>query len=193
MPEPDLAADALLWERARATGSAQRDELARLAAEIGRAELRRRRAPEAEADDLAQEVVRSTLAYLERGGPAPQDLGAFLKYRAWGVLSDFRKRQRARPMPLTLEQAHDPADPAPTRSEGERRQTLAALADCRARLTAEQRATIELRYLEGLDGESIAARLGVHRNTVHVRVHRALSALRECLERKGLLAEDVEP
>lgn len=183
-----------MWECARAPDAPERAALAQWAADAGRGELLRRRAPPTELDDLTQEVVRSTLAYLERGGPPPRDLGAFLKYRAWGVLSDHRKRQRARPMPLELDPSHDLADPvAAPHSEGERRQTFAALEQCRSRLSDEQRATIELRYLAGLDGDAIAARLGVHRNTVHVRVHRALIALRECLERKGLFAEDLQP
>jgi len=168
--------------------------LARRAADIGRSELVRRRASPADIDDLTQEVVRSTLAFVGRGGDAPKDLGAFLKYRAWGVLSDHRKRLRARPMTFELEPHFDRAGAsAAPEVSSERRQTLAALQDCRSRLSAEQRETIELRYLAGLEGESIAARLGVHRNTVHVRVHRALIALRECLERKGLFAEDLEP
>jgi RNA polymerase sigma-70 factor (ECF subfamily) len=183
-----------LWGRVRATDAAARSELASLASRIGLAELERRGAARGDLEDLAQEVVRSTLAYVERGGPAPKDLQAFLKYRAWGVLSDFRKRLRARPMQHDEDGMRDHADPGQgPQARAERLQMLAALADCRARLAAEQRETIELRYLEGRDGAEIAERLGVHRNTVHVRVHRALIALRECLERKGVGVEDARP
>jgi RNA polymerase sigma-70 factor (ECF subfamily) len=187
-------AQAQLWERVRSGFADAREELGRLASSLARAELVRRRAAPGDLDDLAQEAVRSTLAYVERGGPAPTDLSAFLKYRAWGVLSDHRKRQRATPMHALSAEAFERPDPARGPSErSERLQVLETLRDCRSRLSAEQRQTVELRYLEGLEGEAIAARLGVHRNTVHVRVHRALLALRECLERKGLRREDAQP
>lgn len=183
--------DGLLWERAAAPGR-EREQLAELAATIARSELIRRRASPADLDDLAQEAVRSTLAYVGRGAPAPRDLEAFLKYRAWGVLSDHRKRLRAQPVQTSREPSFEPLDPARgPRETSQRRQLIDALADCRAALSTEQRETIELRYLSELEGEAIAARLGVHRNTVHVRVHRALIALRECLERKGVAREDA--
>lgn len=176
-----------LWQRARAPGPA-RDELAELALATARSELARRGAPAGDVADLAQEAVRSLLAYVARGSDAPRDLGAFLKYRAWGVLSDFRKRQRSKTVHAPLQSLPlEPADSARgPRESAERRQLLDALADCRSRLNAEQRATLELRYERGLEGDAAAQHLGVHRNTIHVRVHRALLALRECLERKGL-------
>lgn len=190
--DPSDHAERELWRRVHESDLGARGELASLAARIGRSELERRGAARGDLEDLTQEIVRSTLAYVERGGPAPKDLAAFLKYRAWGVLSDHRKRLRARPMEHEDFSLRDPAasgdGPA---ARAERRQTLAALADCRSRLAAEQRTTIELRYVEGLEGAEIAERLGVHRNTVHVRVHRALIALRECLERKGVGVEDL--
>ena len=186
----DLPHPRELWERARAAGP-ERDELAELARAIARAELARRGAASRELADLAQEAVRSTLAYVARGADAPEDLRAFLKYRAWGVLSDHRKRQRSRavhaPLPSEPSELADPA--RGPRELAERRQLLAALADCRSRLNAEQRETLELRYGQGLEGDAAAQRLGGHRNTVHVRVHRALIALRECLERKGLAGQ----
>lgn len=176
-----------LWRRARVAGPA-RDELAALALATARSELARRGAPPADAADLAQEAVRTLLAYVARGEDAPRDLGAFLKYRAWGVLSDYRKRQRSKSVHTPLQALPlEPADRARgPREHAERRQLLDALADCRSRLSAEQRATLELRYELGLEGDAAAQHLGVHRNTIHVRVHRALLALRECLERKGL-------
>lgn len=185
-------AERTLWERSQQADERARSELAALAEGLARSELARRRAPPEELADLVQEAVRSTLAYVGRGAPEPKDLSAFLKYRAWGVLSDHRKRQRARPMQIDSDAAPEPLDPGRgPQAASAQRQTLAALADCRSRLPAEQRETVELRYLQGLDGAEIAARLGVHRNTIHVRVHRALIALRDCLERKGLSVEDA--
>jgi RNA polymerase sigma factor (sigma-70 family) len=70
-------------------------------------------------------------------------------------------------------------------------QVEAALEDCRARLTPEQQVVLSMRYEGELESETIANELGLHRNTVHVRVFRALQSLRECLARKGYEAGDL--
>lgn len=169
-----------------------RERLATLAHSVALAELARRGAPSGAREDLAQEVVRSTLAYAARGGPAPKDLATFLKFRSWGVLSDHRKRlRRAPPMQSSTEEL-----PGTSRSPervAELGQLRRALADCVARLSEEQRSAVELRYQRQLDSAQIVSELGVHRNTLHVRVFRALAALRECLARKGFGMEDLEP
>jgi RNA polymerase sigma factor (sigma-70 family) len=190
----DAAGDDGLWERCRAGDAGARERLAELARACALAELVRRRAPREAVADLAQEVVRSTLAFLARGGAAPRELPAFLKYRTWGVLSDHRKRMRTT-LPLA-DAAAAPERKAPEATperSAHRLQLARALADCRQRLAGEQRETLELRYEGQLDSQAIADQLGLHRNTVHVRVFRALAALRECLGRKGFAAEDLEP
>jgi RNA polymerase sigma factor (sigma-70 family) len=121
-------------------------------------------------------------------------LAAFLKYRAWGVLSDHRKRMRTALPTVDSGSVREPAarDPDPERRAAQR-QLVAALGACKERLDADQRATLDLRYSSHLDADDIARRLGVHRNTVHVRVFRALEKLRECLERRGFAPEDLDP
>ena len=184
--------DALVWEHARRGDPAALARLAELAVEIARRELRRRGAPASDLDDLVQETSRSTLACLAAGGESPRDLRAFLKFRAWGVLSDLRKKMRTSPTSTAGDAAFEVVarDPGPDR--GLRNAQLeAALADCRARLSPEQRVVLEMRYEGGRESEAIASELGLHRNTVHVRVFRALHSLRECLARKGVEAGDL--
>jgi DNA-directed RNA polymerase specialized sigma24 family protein len=48
-----------------------------------------------------------------------------------------------------------------------------------------------LRYDAELATEAIQRRLGVHRNTIHVRVFRALEQMRNCMSAKGFGAEDL--
>ncbi len=186
--------DPNLWELARAGVESARTELAARAHRVALDELRRRRAPASDLDDLAQEVARSTFAFLERGGEAPTELTSFLKYRAWGVLSDARKRMRTQ---LPLVNADAMAERSDERSgpesEAERRQLLAAVRECQSKLPPDQRETLALRFGEQMESDAIASRLNVHRNTVYVRVFRALQSLRECLARKGLSsAESAE-
>lgn len=179
-----------LWRRCLAADGGAREELTRLAHAIAERELARRGARPSDRADLAQEAVRSTLACLASGADAPRDLGAFLKFRAWGVLSDFRKRMRTQA--AEIEDAGQVAgrDAGPDR--GLRAAELReALDDCRAKLNAEQRETLRMRYDLGLEADDAAARMRSNRNTVHVRVFRALAALRDCMRRKGFDAEEL--
>ncbi|NUP95042.1 MAG: sigma-70 family RNA polymerase sigma factor [Planctomycetaceae bacterium] len=169
-----------------------RERLAKQAHAVASAELARRGAPLAAREDLVQEVVRSTLAYAARGGPAPKDLATFLKFRSWGVLSDHRKRLRRAPPMLSPTTELPDNDRGPERV-AELGQLRRALAECVERLSPEQRSAVVLRYQRQLDSTTIAAELGLHRNTLHVRVFRALAALRECLARKGFGVEDLGP
>ncbi len=180
------------WTAARAGDETARAELARLAHEVGLRELAARRVAPAEAEDLAQEAVRSFLSYLGGSGAAPEEIRAFLKWRALGVLSDHRKRRRARAMEITHERPPEVAveglGPIALALAGQVRE---ALADCRERLGPDARAVLALRYEGGLDAADIAERLGVSRNAIHVRTFRALASLRECLGQKGIDPEDA--
>ncbi len=184
------------WEAARRGDVTARDELARLGHAIALRELKLRRVAPADTEDLAQEAVRSFLVYLVGPGETPAEIRAFLKWRTLGVLSDHRKRRRARvmetsqhdPEELTLEPAVQGRGPV---AAAVAEQVRDALADCRSRLGADMRAVLALRYDGGLDAGAIADRLGVTRNAIHVRTFRALAALRECLLRKGIDPEDV--
>ena len=184
--------EAETWPRAARGEAAARERLGALALEAARRALSARGVRGAELDDLVQESARSTLAYLASGAAAPTELRSFLKWRALGVLSDHRKKLRAAAVIPVREDPPEPAaaDPGPDRGlrsgEVER-----ALADCRARLSAEQRVVLEMRYEGGREAEAIARELGLHRNTVHVRVFRALQSLRECLGRKGVAPGDL--
>lgn len=189
MLEP-VATDADLWQRARREPSARTDLCARVQ-EVAERELRCRGAPLGSLGDLVQETQRATLAFLEAHEEEPRDLQAFLKFRAWGVLSDHRKRMRRR---MTEEReldklgSREPRGPDARELAGE---LESALADCRGRLDRRLAVVVELRYDARLEAEVIARELGIHRNTVNVRVFRALAQLRECLTRKGFAPGDV--
>lgn len=181
-----------LWIRARENDGEARERLAQLTREAAQWELRRRGVGQGELDDLVQEVVRSTFAYLARSPGNPRDLRAFLKFRAWGVLSDERKRKRTLVSIADLDDVPDvPSGDVGPELRVRRKQLAAALAECTARLNPEQRAVVELRYRGRLETDAIAERLDVHRNTVNVRIFRALEKLRECMARKGFDPGDL--
>ena len=86
--------------------------------------------------------------------------------------------------------AGEPEDDPPTLVEAaERRDRLHAGL---ARLTAGERAAVELYVMEGLSAERVAAVLGLaNAKAVYNRVYRALAALREWLERAGIRRGDL--
>ncbi|HUR28610.1 MAG TPA: sigma-70 family RNA polymerase sigma factor [Planctomycetota bacterium] len=189
------AGDAQLWTRASQGDVAAREQLAELSLSATSSELTRRGVRGAELADLVQEAQRTTFAFLARNPSPPKDLWTFLKYRAWGVLSDHRKKMRASPLDFRgdfepavrrLPEAGPAADRLGVQEVG------AALADCRRKLPVELGRVLAMRYDAELATEGIQRRLGVHRNTIHVRVFRALEKLRECMGAKGFGPEDLQ-
>ncbi len=181
-----------LWADARAGDADARAALSRAASDAARRVLAARRVPAADLDDLAQETVVSCLAFLGTQAEAPREIAGFLKWRALGILSDHRRRARLRTMQTNHASGHEPTSEARGPAAAARADEVrAALADCRARLRADARDVLALRYEGGFEPGEIAARLGVTRNAIHVRTFRALAALRECLERKGIDLEDA--
>lgn len=62
-----------------------------------------------------------------------------------------------------------------------RDEAVAAVLSCLARLSAEQRAIVRLRYLEGRSVADVAACLGKTEGAVHMLCHRGLKAMRELM------------
>ena len=188
-------ADAVLWALAATGDASAREQLAQLALSAARSELMRRGVAGAELPDLVQEAQRTTFGFLARNPSPPKDLGTFLKYRAWGVLSDHRKRMRSSRLDYRPELEPDMLPRSATtslpRDTLRARELAQALADCRRRLPAELGRVLGMRYDSDLGTEAIQHKLGVHRNTIHVRVFRALEQLRSCLGSKGFGAEDL--
>jgi RNA polymerase sigma factor (sigma-70 family) len=178
-----------LWTRARAGTGADREELCRLAREVAARELSQRGLGGHDVEELAQETVASTLRYLADQPEPPRELRAFLKFRARGVLGDWRKRTRVRQTTNELPPLADPGGrPA---SPLERADLLAVLRSCLERLPEVQREVVLQRYRTAEASRAIAARLGINKSTVNVRTFRALRALRECLSARGFGPEDL--
>jgi RNA polymerase sigma-70 factor (ECF subfamily) len=68
----------------------------------------------------------------------------------------------------------------------------AALRRCLQRLQGRARQVLELHYLQEFNPAQISQRLGISQNAVLVRLHRARTALRECMEKGTLSASAGE-
>ena len=178
------------WAQAQAGDEDARSAVARLTIEVSRLELAARGAPRDEIDALAQQAAVSVLAFLQRGGEVTRNLRAFLKCRARGVLSDFRKRSRSRHEAVPIDEDFDPRSSIETPEARARRVELGeAVTDCQERLRnykPELAEAIKLRYDDDLSNTEIAELVGASPNAINIRVFRALQNLRECLNGKGV-------
>ena len=125
------------------------------------------------AEDVAQNVLLRLAGELRRG----KDYGE-LPYRVvvgqvigWTIKEHFTGADTTLPLPDTWQ----PVAPDELQAVLERADLRAAFAT----LPERQREVAELRYLEGLDPEQIAERLGVSRNAVDQALHNAHKGLRE--------------
>lgn len=129
------------------------------------------------ADDVAQDVLLRLLDEFRRAkryGSTPYRVVVH-KVVDWTLRDHWGSRPTHVPLPEGWE---PPAED--TSAEVVSRYHMASLFDG---LPERQRQVCELRYLQLLDHDEIAARLGIERNNVDQALHRGHARLREVLER----------
>lgn len=131
-----------------------------------------------EADDLVQDLFVGLPEALERY----EERGRFGEWLRRIVVRLALMRQRSgrrrRESPLELVPAAAPLrTPEPA--------SAVSLTSLLASLPREQRTVVVLRAIEGYSHAEIAELLGIRRNTVEVRYHRALRRLRQLLEEES--------
>ena len=136
---------------------------------------RRQRVPEAELDDLVQDVFLGVVLGIDQF----DDGGSFTSW-VRGIASNkiltLRRRSAQRRIPDCTLERHPPRTDVPELAEARRvvRAAVAALPDL-------YRQVIELRYFDHLTTEVIARRLRARPSTVRTRISRGLTLLRERL------------
>lgn len=146
-------------------------------------------------DDLYQDVVMYVLHRLDRDSfdPAKGSFGTWLYRVAWCRCVDQKRKQAARRNPrlvTTGEQVPDRPDlaPAPVEQVGEAeigslvRRGMATLED-------EERALLELRFVDGHTLQEISERLSISLEQTKYRIKRASTSLRRVLLNELALEE----
>ena len=129
----------------------------------------------ADAEDVAQDVKLRLWRELEAGKSYPVPFRIVVsKVIEWTLRDHWQGRDTHAPLPDNW----DPGGSDPTDDVGADDALQELL---RARLTGRTLEVCELRYLEGLEIEEIAQRLGTSRNAVDQALHRAHAKLREAL------------
>jgi RNA polymerase sigma factor (sigma-70 family) len=143
----------------------------------------------ARAEDVMQETFLKAYETIDTLHD-PKRLGSWLKSIAWHRSLDILRAEKRVDAHRTAH-AQQAAGDAPTpamealealTSHEERR----ALQDCLDALPPEKRAAVLGRFFTHLEYRELAAATGEKPDTLRIRVGRAMSELRECLERKGV-------
>jgi RNA polymerase sigma-70 factor (ECF subfamily) len=162
-------------ERLSRAAQAERGKLAAVARHEGLS-------PE-EAIDCIQDSLCTLLELLQTGQvDAASDPAPVLVTVVRNAARNQRRRHH-RARPHSELEAHELADQDVELQEAllARAEDTVRLRACVAELCEIQRAVVTLRLLEERPGDDVAALLGVSKNHVAVLLHRAKSALRDCL------------
>jgi RNA polymerase sigma-70 factor (ECF subfamily) len=135
------------------------------------------------ADDLTAEVFVRLVERIDRFTYRGRPLLAWLYTIARNLVADHH-RHTGRVLPLSLDEqwAGDAADPE---KAAEYRLTQHRLVAALACLTEDQRHVILLKFVEGMDNDTVAQTLGKSVGAIKALQHRALVALRRILEGSG--------
>jgi RNA polymerase sigma-70 factor (ECF subfamily) len=173
----DEAEDEVLARRVMAGDRLAEAELCRRLAPRLRAFGRRHLGSDAAAGDLAHDVLILVLEKLRAGQvDAPERVASFALGACRRVASDLRRGQRRRAELLEQVAREDHVESAPS-LDGAR------LAGCLEGLGPRERTVIAASFFAEESAESIAVALATSAGNVRVLRHRALRALRSCLER----------
>lgn len=133
----------------------------------------------AAADDLAQQVMLVVITRLRMGEVRePDQIGSFVLGTSRMMVVGMKRGQRRRAAIFARFDSHDEAiEPASDFAlDGER------IAPCLAALRERERTILLLTYYADKSAPEIAAAIGATAGAVRVGRHRALAAMRECIE-----------
>ncbi len=131
----------------------------------------------ADADDVAQDVKLRLWAELRVGKQYPVPFRVVVHQVIGWTLGDYFG---GRPTDVPLPEGWDEGDPTDALGELLDRDAVGAMLDS---LEGRTREVMQLRYLERLEIDQIAIRLGMERNAVDQALHRGHRNLRETVSR----------
>jgi RNA polymerase sigma factor (sigma-70 family) len=145
-------------------------------------------ADRAEAEDVAQEALLRLWQAGNNWKPGGSGVAAWLTRVATNLCLDRLRRKRF----ISDEEGPERADGAPLAdAEIEGDEVRAAVVHCIHTLPERQRASIILTYYEERANQSAAEILAMQLKAFESLLFRARAALRQCIEGKGVVADDI--
>ncbi len=136
-------------------------------------------------DEAAWEVLQESWLAVARGIGQLRDPGAVRRWLYTIVTRGAASRVRALPRERSAEPGWIEEAPAPEAQGGEREEAVLALRRALGALRPDERALVELFYLEELSVWELSKVLEVPEGTVKSRLHACRRKLRDALERMG--------
>jgi RNA polymerase sigma-70 factor (ECF subfamily) len=133
-----------------------------------------------EAEDITQETYVKTLTYLQKQNTPPDNFLAYMKTVAFNVLRDRWRQKKRRGITVNIDEINleDMAGQDPHKAVAQRLQ----LENAMKKLSAEQRAIIDLRIIKGHSVAETAKIVGKTEAAVRSSQYRALQALSRLLD-----------
>jgi RNA polymerase sigma-70 factor (ECF subfamily) len=156
--------------------------------------IARRVADRSVAEDLTATTFERALGAVRRADFQNASFGGFLyRVAANAVIDHARRTRRTIPLGIRASDLDDGDDRRAAESIGDEAATRAfsaaidrdILRRALQRIHDAQRRVIVLKYFDGLEVEELCAALGCTRQTLAVRLHRALRALRAALDQEA--------
>ncbi len=154
----------------------------------------RRLGDRAAAEDVTAMTFERALSAVRRDDFRNDSFGGWLyRVAANAAVDHVRRSRRTAPLGRRATDAPGAYDEAAATIGDERAERAFSAALDRdelrralARLPEGHRRVIVLRYLDGLEGEALAATLGCSRSAAAVKVHRALRAMRDAVQAESI-------
>ena len=187
-----VASDLRLWADAANGSSQAKAALAVVVSEVARVHSRRLRLPGTEVEEVESRMQASIWSLMATGSSIPRvSLRAWLRFRFLAVVKDyFRETKRVRAIaPMFDEEPQAPGPQAGCNAEQE--ELRDALKHCLDALPGPQKEAVLRRYALGediADAAKSAAGASQNPNTQRVWVFRGITALRDCLRSRGMVA-----
>jgi RNA polymerase sigma-70 factor (ECF subfamily) len=134
-----------------------------------------------EAEDVAQEAFLRAFRSLDKLEEPVAFLGWLLRIARNLVTDQLRGRRRG----VSVDTISEPALPSEAQTSLEREEEARMAVDAVSELPEKYREVVLLKYVQGLDGKTMARVLGEPEGTVRNRLFRALEKVRTRLEQKG--------
>lgn len=138
--------------------------------------------PGADAEDACQEAfvrMHKAFEHYDPSRPLSPWLGRITYHVCLKRMSKAKKAGLATD-PADLAQVEDAAGPSPER-EAASREAGELVVAAMERLSAQDRALVTMRYQDGMTDVEVGEAVGMNRNTVRTRLHRARAVLRRAL------------
>lgn len=130
--------------------------------------------------DLAQDTFMRAWRYIKMGNNV-ENMRALLYKIAGNTVVDWYRKRKNQSLETLMESGFDPAD---TEASTDKHAEIQAILTHVEKLSVEDQHLVVWHYVEGLTAGEIANTLKQNKNTVSVKIHRAVVKLRKILHQQ---------